>query len=523
MGGRDGFSPMLYVSPFVEGLRARPRLVFWAAALIQAVVWVLVPSIFYASPPGDLPQVLAVGHEWQAGSLLGPPLSNWLAEIAYTLSGHHLFGVYVLSQVCVVVTYWAVFTLGRAIVGAKHAAIATLLMAGIFIFSVPSPDFGPAILGMPFAALALLHYWRALGEGRPLYWYALAADLGLMFMATYVALILFVVMAVFTVATERGRAALATAIPWAALLLTLWIASPHLVWLAQNGIPSSLSFGDVVQRSMASAQLGDWLRLAGGVVLAHIGLVLLVVVAMKRGRPAEVPIVARNRVQGFAKTFVYFFALMPALLGMVVSVLVGQQTLAGGGAPLVVLSALGIVVAAGDVIAIRRQRVLAAAWVVLLIGPAFAIVAAIILFPWTIGVDLRTNEPAAAMARFFTDSFNRRTGKSLDLVIGDARLVGLVALGSRDRPRVMFGVSSENSPWVSDSDIAGKGAIVIWRATDAAGAPPAAIRARFPNLVAEMPRAFERPIQGRLPLMRVGWAMIRPQAEDKRPTTEGAR
>jgi len=29
--------------------------------------------------------------------------------------------------------------------------------------------------------------------------------------------------------------------------------------------------------------------------------------------------------------------------------------------------------------------------------------------------------------------------------------------------------------------------------------------------VAEVPRAFERRMQGRLPLLRIGWAVIRPQ------------
>ena len=41
-------------------------------------------------------------------------------------------------------------------------------------------------------------------------------------------------------------------------------------------------------------------------------------------------------------------------------------------------------------------------------------------------------------------------------------------------------------------------------------APPPDIKAYFPDLVAEVPRAFERPVQGRLPLLRVGWGVIRP-------------
>ena len=78
---------MLYVSIFVELLRSRPSLAVWLAALAQGLLWLLVPSLFYAGPPGDLPSVLAVGHEFQLGTYLGPPLAFWLAELAYDLAG----------------------------------------------------------------------------------------------------------------------------------------------------------------------------------------------------------------------------------------------------------------------------------------------------------------------------------------------------------------------------------------------------------------------------------------------------
>ena len=177
---------MLYVSIFVELLRSRPALAVWLAAIAQALLWTLVPALFYAGPPGDVPNVLAVGHEFQLGTYLGPPLAFWLAELAFDLTGHSLFGVYLLSQVCVVVTYWAVFTLGRSIVGAQHAALAVLLMVGVSAFTVPTPDFGPVILTMPLWAIILLHYWRAVGEDRRAYWLVLAIEIGLLLLTTYV-------------------------------------------------------------------------------------------------------------------------------------------------------------------------------------------------------------------------------------------------------------------------------------------------------------------------------------------------
>ena len=57
--------------------------------------------------------VLAIGHEFQGGTEFGPPLAFWLAEIAYRMAG--MTGVYFLSQICIVVTFWAVLALGRAI------------------------------------------------------------------------------------------------------------------------------------------------------------------------------------------------------------------------------------------------------------------------------------------------------------------------------------------------------------------------------------------------------------------------
>ena len=64
--------------------------------------------------------------------------------------------------------------------------------------------------------------------------------------------------------------------------------------------------------------------------------------------------------------------------------------------------------------------------------------------------------------------------------------------------------------WPAD-DLRRKGGIVVWQTTDTAGAPPPEIQARFPDLVPEVPHAFAYPVQGRLPLLRIGWGVVRPQ------------
>src|SRR5438552_2472191 len=226
---------MLYVSIVVELLRARPALAVAIAALLQAAVWTLVPTLFYAAPPGEVPTVLAVGHEFRLDADLGPPLAFWLAEIAFRLAGGHIIGVYLLAQACVAATYWVVFLLGRAIVGAQHAALAVLLMVGIVAFTLPIPDFGPAVLTMPLWALLLLHYWYAINGGERVYWMAVAVEAGWLLLTSSAALLLIGLLALFTAFHPQARAVLRSPDSWITRVAVAFVAVPHLVWLAGAG------------------------------------------------------------------------------------------------------------------------------------------------------------------------------------------------------------------------------------------------------------------------------------------------
>jgi hypothetical protein len=512
---------MLYVSILVELLRSRPALAVWLAALAQGLLWTLVPTLFYSGPPGDLPIVLAVGHEFQLGSYLGPPLAFWLAELAFDLAGRNLFGIYALSQTCVVVTYWAVFSLGRSIVGPQHAALAVLLMVGIAAFTVPTPDFGPVILTMPLWAITLLHYWRAVGEAKRAYWLPLAIEVGLLLMTTYVGLILLALIVVFTLANKQARRSLNSYDPLIAAVIAGLVVGPHLIWLANSG--GGLLHVPIGLRTLA-AVLGSffgWLRQIGLIVAAHAG--LLVLVGLVAGWPWPLrdpaPVIVRRPVDPFARQFVYFFALTPAVAGTLLAVIIGLSGPAGGIAALIILSGLAVVVTAPDSITLTRQHIVLAAWFGLLIVPPIMAAAAVVVLPW-LNIDLRVGQPVQAMARFFSESFERRTSLPLQIVGGDPRTAALIALGARSRPSLFLDAAPERSPWVTLDAIKAKGAILVWPTTSTAGTPPAALKERFPELVAEVPRAFERRVQGRLPLRRIGWAVVRPQTDDRRRTTE---
>lgn len=503
---------MLTVSLPIEILRTRPHLIFWLATLAQALLWVVVPTLFYSAPPGELADVLAVGREMKFGSELGPPLAFWLAEITHRAAGGHMIGVYVLSQICIVATYWAVFQLGRATLGDRHAVLATLLMVGISVFTIGSPDFGPDILMMPLWAFALLHLWRATGEDKTLYWFALAFDFWLMLLTSHLALLLFAVVVAFVLINPHARKTAANPATGMAAITVVCMMVPSIVLIRDYGFGLTPNLTRLRNFEAIDQNIIDWIRLLALVAVAHAGAGILIVLAsnLARTKRIEAAAVVGLPVNLYARTFILTFALAPLIVVTAFAVISGKSDLSGI-PPLLVLSGLAVVAAAGETIMLHHQRVVSIAWLGLLLVPPALMAAGVLLLPALFAVDLRTAQPADEIAKFFTDNFERRIQRKLEVVAGDPRLASLVSAASSSRPRVYHDANSGKPLLATRQDVSEKGAVVLWRATDSAGTPPPEIKAQFPEIVPEVPRAFDRALPGRAPVLRIGWGVVRPQ------------
>ena len=501
---------MRFTSLVVELIRARPRLVVCIVVLLQAALWLLVPLIFYSSPPGDLTTVLAYGREYQVGTDLGPPLAFWLADIAFRAAGNHLIGVYFLSQLCSVATLWFLYLLGRAIVGGQQAVLAVLLTMTVSAFASSSLEFGPLVLARPLWALLLLDTWLLVGQNRRNVWFAWSIEAGLLLLTTSAAIGLLLLVVGFMVATERGRRTLMSFDPLFALLAIAVLALPYLIWLIRAGvlgIPALPPVAELSDRAM------HWVRLVGGLVVAMAAILILVLLNLRLfSRTEEAPIIYRPPVDPLARNFVYVFAIAPALAGSLISGLFNLDGVVGGSGIALLMSGLAVIVATGDLVHLRRQRLLRSIWVVAIVAPAFAAVATTLFLPWTGGSEVATSLPARSIAQFFGDSFERRTNQRLRAVAGDPAVASLVAL-DRGRPHLFLDATPERTPWLNPQRFAESGGVVVWRAPDTAGTVPAELAKRFPGLTPEVPRAFEWLVNGRQPLLRIGWAIVRPKGQ----------
>ena len=502
---------MRFTSLVIELIRARPRLVVWLVVLFQAALWLSVSLVFYSSPPGGLAIVLAFGREYQVGTDLGPPLAFWLADIAFRAAGNHMFGVYVLAQLCSVATFWFLYLLARTIVGGQQAVLAVLLTMTITAFASSSLEFGPLVLARPLWALLLFHSWQLMGQNRRNVWFAWSIEAGLLLLTTSAAIGLLLLLTGFAVATVRGRRTLMSFDPLFALLVIVVLALPYLIWLIRAG---ALALPAMPQLAQMSARAMHWAELLGGLVLAMLGIAILVALNTRlfSRSPEESPIIYRPPVDPLARNFVYFFAIAPAFAGSLISGLFNLDRVVGGAGIALLMSGLAAIVATGDVVHLRRQRLLRTAWAVAIVLPALSAIAATLFLPWTGSSEVATSLPARSIAQFFGESFERRTNQRLHAVAGDAQLASLISL-DRGRPHLFLDATPQRTPWLTAAKFGETGGLVVWRASDTAGTPPPEIVQRFPALVPEVPRAFEWLVNGRQPLLRIGWAIVRPKGQ----------
>lgn len=500
---------MRFTSLIVELVRARPRLIFWIVVLLQAAIWFVLPVLLYDSPPGDMATVLAFGREYQVGSHLGPPLAFWAADIAFRLAGYHLFGIYLLSQTCFVVTFWALFALSRAIVGGPQAILAVFLTATVLAFSFSGVEFGPVILARPIWALILLHAWQVMGQGRRGVWFALSIEIGLLLLTTSAAIPLLAMLIVFALATQRGRRAIVSTDALSAILVVAVLVLPYAIWLLRTG---TVLTGPLPPFAQLSDRLKDWGALLGALLFTLTGVAVLLMFNSRRfnRRPEEAPVIYRPPVDPLARQFVYAFALAPPIVLSLIAAVYERDRVIGGDGIALMLAGLAVIIAAGDLIYLRRQQVLRTVWLVIMALPAVFIFGLTFIQPWTGVTELKTAMPANAIGKIFEENYVRRVGRPLRSVAGDPQLSTLVGFAP-SRPHVLFDAAPEQTPWLTPAKFNETGGVVVWRAADTAGTPPADILKHFPGLVPEVPRAFDRMINGRQSVLRVGWAIVRPE------------
>lgn len=496
--------------------RTRPHATFWLFVAVHGALWTLLPALAYTSPPIDVVEGLAWGHEWQLGYVKHPPLPAWLLEAAYQATGG-VWGAYLLSQLSIAATLVAVWTFARPMVGEFGALLAAVALEGVFYFTVPTPEFNNNVLQMPLWAWASVHFHRALMRHAARYWLCLAVEVAALVYTKYSGGLLVLVFALIAVATVPGRAALKSRWPYLSAVLALVLALPHLIWLVQSDFAPVAYALDQKEAASLAGRVFHSLRFLAAQLLDHAPLFIVAALATVkpwRGAAPEPLLVPLARQDAFDRVYVAWVALAPALLAALLSLILGIQFRTLWGAPMFAFSGLGLLLIAGPALAVRRPRLCAALLTAYLLAIPVLHTAGLWLSPWINHKSHRPIWPAEAIAAGVSAAWSRETGKPLSIVAGEPWLAGLIGLYGPDRASVMAESSFALNPWIDAEALKTKGAAIVWQIRDPARpAMPAAYRLEGFAAEPRPPLAFTWPLGLPIEPVTVGWAIVAPRPE----------
>lgn len=505
---REAAGP-LEASIFIEGLRAIPAGFLALALLAHALVWAIAMQLAEPAPPPQMAVAIALGREWMQGYTELPPLAAWISAAIYRATGS-LFLLRLASTLCVALAGWFVFLFARRIAGDRHAAIAVMLMVGVFPVALPGNPMIGDVLQMPLAAAAVLAWWIAAGEYKPNGWIALGILLGVMLHAGPQGIVLAALFAVVTLATSHGRAALARFNALLCLALATFVfvffAGPRLLWLWQNGM-QDLFAGQGA--GIAADELHPPLRLVFDLLLGHFGFAMLLFLATAYAAKENAPVFMREPATAFSRAGVVALAIVPALFALLWLYATGRAAKPQFFASLLLFSGVAAVLLGGERIIIRRQRIVGLIALILLFVPPLAQIASSFSPGW-IGDNRAANWPALPASRTLTDIFHTRTGRPLEYLIGARVRASQISVMSADRPHVVIDADFYRSRWIDSEDFAKKGGIVFWEIRGADLSPPAEYVAKLPAFVVEAPLRLPWGRGGGDPV-RLGWAIVPPR------------
>ncbi|MEA2982596.1 MAG: hypothetical protein QOF09_4419 [Alphaproteobacteria bacterium] len=497
-----------------DAIHRHPTGTFLAFLALHAVVWTVLPTLFFLNLPLDLIEGLLYGREWQLGYDKLPPLPWWMLEATRRLFGPDLF-FYALSQATVVAAFALIWVMARRLVGPVGALVAVLIIDGLHYFTFTAPKFNHDVIQLPFWALTGYAYWAALRHGRTVHWLLLGFGIGMAVWAKYFAVVQAVPLALFALFDRDARKALATPGPWLAVAAALVVVSPHLVWLIQNDF---LPFAYADARAVHFKKALDYLVKPPRFLLSQLGFLLpsLLIAAPYLRRDVHVPdSMAKSELElaadAFDRRIVTLLTFGPVAMIVLLSLETGRDAVTLWGYPLWLFLGLWIVLNARLLERVTLWRIVFL-WAVVFTATAVA-------FALDYGLSQRSRDiavmyPGAQLGMEMSRRYRALTGQPLAYVIGPMWEGGNVAHYAPEHPRVLIDSSPARAPWIDLGDLRARGAIVIWPAGDPDALPPS-FRAIADD--AEIQPGFALPMHRDAGSKRFGWALLRP-----RPVVAGA-
>ena len=208
---------------------------FYLFLFTHLIIWSLIPSLTNQNLPLDTIEALAWGSDLDWGFNKHPPLSAFAVEIFYQIFGSQDWAYYFLSQIFLIISFFAVYKFSKEIFNnEKLALLSVLLLEGIYFYNFTTPEFNVNIAQLPFWALTVYYTWRCIKHDKVSDYVLLGLFAGLGILSKYLFVYLIIgIKLVFIYFLRKGKK-IKFLHYFIAGPITLIILLPHLIWLTEN-------------------------------------------------------------------------------------------------------------------------------------------------------------------------------------------------------------------------------------------------------------------------------------------------
>ena len=435
------------------------RYSLWLLITLQILIWGFIAPAFHTALPLDVAELMTISGEGVIANYKHPNLPGLLLDLFIFVTGS-VDVVYMLSQLCIVGAYVAIYKLSIDFIGKQKALIATLLTSSIFYYHWPTPEFNHNVLQIPFWASATLFAWRAVTTQKLGYWLALGIVAGAMVWTKYSAGMLLFWIFIWLLVSSAGRQSFKGFGPWLTGLIFISIALPQALYLVESEF---LPIHYASDRA-SSGGVSDSLSFLGAQLADHLFFVILLLVGGLLGRGALVSKTEENIEETL---FLLLVVIAPILMVALLPFIAGVGLKAMWGTPM--FNFMGLLVlyfVGGRLNEVRSRRVIISTLVLLpLIGTLYVIQH--IYRADMSDKPMRTLWPQSEIAIELRTDYESQEGVPLKIVAAPYWLGGLIASSSEEQLRVSVEGDLLKSPWVSDQDISESGVLVAWLAGQA--------------------------------------------------------
>ena len=206
---------------------------FYIFVTTHLILWTLVPTLTNNNLPLDTIEALAWGSNLDWGFNKHPPMSAFLPEIFYQIFGNQDWAYYLLSQICVVISFVVVFKFSEDFFETKSfSLLSVLLLEGIYFYNFTTPEFNVNVCLMPFWALTVLYLWKGFKDNKIIDWFLMGLFAGFGFLSKYLFIYLGLAIDIFLIyMIYKKKIDFKCMISLISFFIVL---IPHLIWLIEN-------------------------------------------------------------------------------------------------------------------------------------------------------------------------------------------------------------------------------------------------------------------------------------------------